>query len=221
MAASVASAHVYTGVSGGYFKSHDVESWGGGVHAGYDFSAKTASFHQGIELEICGLSGRGHATESGSMPKDGKIFFLTNKSTLKLTQVPVMINYRLWGKFDQSLPITWYAGAGVGFQWMRAKNHVVSSLKDTGGTPADVCATISSTPATCSPVYDKTRNQTIFTGQLFAGLGYDMTDALSATVGTRIFMSQSHTWDDGRIVGSPVHMGPFQVGVELGLNYAY
>ncbi len=219
MAASVASAHVYTGVSGGYFKSHDVESWGGGVHVGYDFVEKTAFFHQGIELEIWGLSGRGHASESG--PTTDGLFTLTNKSTLKLTQVPVMINYRLWGKFDSCLPVTWYAGAGVGFQWMRAKNHVVSSLKDTGGAPQDVCAIISETPATCSPVYDKTRNQTVFTGQLFAGLGYDITDALSATVGTRIFMSQSHTWDDGRIVGSPVHMGPFQVGMELGLNYAY
>ncbi len=215
VSARAASAPIYTGVSGGWFKNRGVESWGGGAHVGFELAEKRPELHQGLELEVWGLQGRGHASESSEpfiFEDEGAIgqAVRTSNRSVKLTQVPVMVNYRVWGKANESSSMTWYAGAGIGCQWARSKDRLTESfVMDPGG------------PVSINP-YSKNHNHALLTGQLFAGLGYEFSDALSATLGARVLMTKRQTWSGSNAeTVAPVRTGVCQLGVELGLNYAY
>lgn len=220
-----AFAVYYSGISAGFFNSGDLKTWGGGGHAGYVLSESNL-FSSGVELEILALHGHAYSQNAasnyyklGALSVKGDSFVRSAK--LSLTQIPIMINYRLWGKAIDHLPIEWYAGVGLGFQWMKSHYHAELNGLDAFGQPIPNPCAVTMTP-NCRKLYDRHQTDLLLVCQLFAGVAYQFNEKFTINLGTRLMASKGKTWQEptGKLP-CEINTGTFQLGLELGLNYQF
>ncbi len=220
----------YGGVSGGWFKTRDIESWGGGAYLGYEVSQKNQKpdcTHLGLELELMGIYGDNQQDEIYNFSANEALvggFHEINYQKVEFTQIPAFINLRFWSPLSESAKFSWYAGLGVGSKWTESKNHIYFKLIDPTGTPV---------PLADNPSNEKKVDNTIknsrwrFVGQLFAGLGYKMDMNWSINVGVRALFSPKEHWQgppptkNSPFKGISTKTSVVQLGVDLGLNYSF
>lgn len=224
-AISTQATPYYTGLTGGWFKSGDVESWGGNAYVGYEFTQNPELVHAGVEFEIGFLDGDAKHSGRFSVPNEAAYnpvagWSTTTNHKVDFTQIPLMVNCRLWGHFMKDCPLAWYAGAGLGVEWQDSKDHRSFSLYNATGVAVPIPAALANEFA---PRTKKDRSWK-FAGQVFAGLGYMFHPQWCVHGGIRARLIDSHTWGNynDRIFDSAnIHTDSLQLGGELGLTYNF
>jgi hypothetical protein len=98
-----------------------------------------------------------------------------------------------------------------------------SGVNNAGGVVSSnqICQLWAAGNPNCRGTVDNHRTDILPVVQCFVGLGYDINDHLTATLGTRLMATKSKSWNDGTKTPCEINTGTFQLGVEIGLNYTF
>jgi len=181
-------------------KTGDFHNYGGGVHLGYRINPSLSTpSHSSFELDIQYLDGNQSRSSMLKSEIDGEKAPIENRLKVQLIQVPIFFNYK-YNALIANSNLSWYAGAGLGMGLIKSKVIQSTSFKDLTGSDTDSHTTA------------------FLMGQLFGGLSYALTDALSIQAGAKIMNMKKMVF---RMGNQSLSTKSFQTAVELGLTYSW
>jgi len=184
-------------------KTGDFHNYGGGVHLGYRINPSLSTpTYSSFELDIQYLDGNQSRSALEEEAIGDETLEVENRLKVYITQVPVLFNYK-YNALIANSKLSWYAGAGLGMCLVKSK--VIQST---------------SIPSIENLTESDTNSHTtaFLMGQLFGGLSYALTDALSIQAGAKIMNMKKMVF---RLGNQSLSTKSFQTAVELGLTYSW
>ncbi len=216
----------YVGGGASYIYNNKFHGWGGSGHLGYFFHKNHALelelnyFHEEADRSVNRVA---YNAKSGGTPggTPGGNRSIDSKLSARLEQWPLMLNYRYHGSFadfgcgdnDWMKRVLFNVGAGVGVNFARAKstwNDVLTDISDKASSP--VVSPIVNTDSS-------KKTHTEFAAQIFAQLGYAVTENLSVLGGLRGFWTDKFTFGNGnynKLTAESSHLV-----FDLGVNWRF
>jgi hypothetical protein len=232
-ASLAASAHMYTGVSGGYFKNDDFKGGMGGLCLGYSLGHLEPNITHGLEFEVMAGELTGKTSESFSGTKDGSVGTSSNFNKVRVMPVPLMINYRINMALDQDKLWNLSLGLGAGAQYLDFKWTNTRALLTNGNpvstTEAGDKAAWEIVFKSNNPIVTEKRDSWAAVGNFFAELDCHLTQNLSLGVRLRALLNSKKEEFSSKypinaasksVIPATVKWGNFQYGIEAVLNYA-